>query len=188
MIHFFTKHKVPAAALALILSAVMLTTACPSSATVLTYLEQVTPTVVAILNLVSAFGGPAVDATQTAQITEEVANVIDLYKKFQAASASAQPAALAQFNAAYATMQANLTEILSTIHVADATKQKQIQAAVAAAFLLFNQIEVLIPSNTPTPQQKTAAKAGYLYKSPTDYKTKFNHIMSDAGHAELSLK
>ena len=159
MIRFFAEHKLPTSILAIVLSLTMF--AC-SAQTILAYLEQVAPTVIAILNLVAAFGGPAVEPSRIAQINQEAANVIDLYKKFTQASEAAKPDALSQFNAAYAALQTNLTQILSTVRVTDQKKQAQVAAAVSAALLLFNQIQLLIPGSVPNAQQVQAARGRTL--------------------------
>jgi hypothetical protein len=173
---------------ALVLCAVMIasTTAC-NQATILAYLQQIAPTVIAVLNLAAAFGGTPINQSQTTLLNNESANVIDLYKKWQAASTAAKPDALSQFSSAYSTLAANVEETLVTVRVLDPKRQAEVQAAVAAGLILLNQIQVLIPGNTPTAAQRKAAKAGQFFKSPSDYRSKFNAIVDGAGHSEFKI-
>lgn len=173
---------------AVVLCAVLLFATACNPATILGYLQQVAPTVIAVLNLVAAFGGPAVEQNRVDAINKESANVIDLYQKFINADQASKQDALSRFHAAYETMMGNLTEVLNTARVMNPETQRKVAAAVSAAFLLLNQIELLIPGTSPTPAQAKAAKAGHFFKSPSEFKVKFNQLLTDAGHAELGLK
>lgn len=172
----------------LVLCALMLvTTVGCNQAQILQYLQEVAPTVIAVLNLVAAFGGPAMTQSKADTLNAEQANVIDLYKKWQSASAAAKPDAMSQFSAAYATFASNVEETLVTLRVVNPKYQAEVQAAVSAGLILLNQIQVLIPGNTPTGAQMKAAKAGQFYKSPSDYRSKFNAIVSGSGHPEFKI-
>src|SRR5580765_7449957 len=128
---FRTDVRLAKSASALILAAAMIvtTTAC-NTAQILGYLQQVAPTVIAVLNLAAAFGGPAMSTSQEQAINNEAASVIDLYNKWQSASTAAKPDALSQFNAAYKVFAQNVQQVLNTIRVVDPQKQALIQAAV----------------------------------------------------------
>jgi hypothetical protein len=186
---FRTDRPLRQSAGAWVLAAVMMvvTTAC-NQATILAYLQQLAPTAIAVLNLAAAFGAKGVTPQQTENINTTSANVIDLYKKWQAASAAAKPDALAQFNSAYSTFAANIEETLMTLRVVDPKKQNEVAAAVAAGLILLNQIQVLIPGNTPTAGQRKGAAEGQFFKSPKDFQKHFNKIMVGSGHAELAIK
>lgn len=138
------KTKVTSSILALTLFLVACSTSWVTQA--LNILAVVTPAAVNVLTLISAFSGNPVNQSAVATITNDVNVVTQLVKDYANASTAAQPAALAQLNAALAVTQKDLGSFLDVSGVKDVKKRAEVQAVVTFVIAEVAAVQAILPN------------------------------------------
>lgn len=120
-----------------------LTTAC-SSAQFISVLNQVTPAVTAILQIVALLSNKPADSSLAAKVGSDVAALTKLYTDFAGADAISKPGIQTQINAAFVVLNGDLGIIFQLSHVADPNTQAKLTALIALITTAVNIAEATI--------------------------------------------
>lgn len=137
------KRKILAVLLSIGLGVALTPVAGCSTAQFDTVLNEVGPAVGDVLALLSAFGvDPKVSVTK---IDQDTAGLEKLYSDYESAkTASAQASAEADLNAAFATLNSDLSTVFGIAQVSNANTQKEITIAVSSVGALVAIAEGII--------------------------------------------
>lgn len=139
-----------------------------------TYLNAIVPAVVDILDIVAAFKGqplPTAQSTLPAKIQADIASVESLESTFQSASAANKPGIEGELNAAFSTLNTDISAVEQLANISDPKTQAQLQVLVGLVESGVELAEGLIPSST-------AAAALNAKLSPGDLVDSFNKTLS----------
>lgn len=138
------------AALAVVLSLTMLTTAC--STTWLTTMDNIlvaaAPALINILNIIALAKGQPVNLALANKITADATTVKTLAADFATASGSAAPTACAQLQSAIATYSADQTQVMALANVSDSATQAKIEVLSSLVAGTVTAVLAVIPSCT----------------------------------------
>jgi hypothetical protein len=98
-----------------------------------TYLNAIVPAVVDILDIVAAFQGKVLPTNQDAlpaKISADVAAVENIEATYQSAAASAKPGLLGEVNAAFTTLNSDLSSVEQLAQISDPKTQAQVQVLI----------------------------------------------------------
>lgn len=139
------------------------------------------------LTLYSLFTGKPVNSAAIQLIDAQTSVVIDLYRKFAAASAAAKPDALSQLEAGVATFQGNLQEALGALNVGNEQQQRTINSIVTIVMTEVRSIVNLAQVFHGNAAAKKLSRATRP-KGSAQFRVEYNDAMRAAGHPELLLK
>ena len=143
-------------------------------------LPEVLNILVEVLPLISAATGSAVP-TQVETDIQLAESLYAAYKK------NPSPSLLPGLQNAVAAAQADINQILASLHIADANTQKTIIASLGVAAAVL----AAIASNIPVaPTTALAAKTSVVklrVPKPAEVRASFNAIIAAGGHPELQL-
>lgn len=129
--------------LAVVLIAAMSLVGC-SSSQFISVLQEITPAVTAILQIVALLENKPADTTLAAKVGSDVAGLEKLYTDFAGADAISKPGIQTQINAAFGVLNGDLDLIFNLAHVADKNTQAKLTALIALITTAVNIAEATI--------------------------------------------
>ena len=158
--------------LAVVLCLSMVNVGC-SAAQFITVLNEVTPAVLTVLQIVALFKGTPVDTTIPTKIQADVTALEKLYTDYQAAAAADQPGIRNEITSAFAVLNADIGSVLTIAQVKDPATQAKIEALIALIQTAVTIAEAVIPPSASSDQLVRASKL-----TPGDFVDSYNKILT----------
>lgn len=134
----------PALALILCISMVGCTW---SQSEFITVLNEVAPAVQTIIEIVALVKGTPASTSISTKIGADTAALEKLYSDFQKAQPADKSSVEGEINAAFLTLQADLSAVFAVAQVSDANTQAKVSALISLIQTAVNIAEAAIPSN-----------------------------------------
>lgn len=109
-------------------------------------LNEIAPAVTTIIEIVALVKGTPADTTPVAKVSADVSALESLDVDFTNASANAQPGIETQINAAFTTLEGDLSDIFTLAQVSDPATQAKVSALVALVNTAVQIAESAIPN------------------------------------------
>ena len=154
--------------LVVILAGVLVFTTACNSAQFIAVLNEVTPAVTAILQIIALLENKPADTSLAAKVGSDVAALTKLYTDFAGADAISKPGIQTQINATFGVLNNDLGTILQLAQVSNLATQAKLTALVA---LITESVQIAQAFINPTP----AARQGTL--NAEALQSSFNSIL-----------
>lgn len=142
------------------------------------YLNQVVPSVNAILAILNLFGVTK-SPVAPAKVGQDVANVETLLNDLASAPFSSQAAIYANIQTAEGVLNQDLADIFSVAQVSDKQTQAKVTALISLVEAAIAEGFALVPAPSPSPKLELAKHASAVYKFESkDYVGSFNKILT----------
>lgn len=186
---FDTRKFIRIMAVFAILDATILMVGCGDWETqAINVIGLVGPAIQAIIAILAALGVKVPATVMTAftkwsgEAVTDLQTIKSLIQQVKDADAAAQPALLAQIQAAVGVLAQNLATVLPELHIDDPTDQARVAAAFAAIQGFLGELAALIPIIKPTMTLGEARKAHVELKAATDkFRVDFNTAVAPYG-------
>lgn len=138
-----------------------------SSSTFISVLNEIAPAVTDVLQIVALLKDKSVDTSLPAKISADVAALESLYSAFETADASAKGNIKAEIQAAFTTLNSDLSAIFTLAQVSDPMTQAKITALIGLIQVAVSIAEAVISSvdlaKTSSPSIVTASELAVAY-------------------------
>lgn len=171
--------------LAVVLSCSLVVAGC-SLAQFDSVLNEVGPAVGDVLSILSAFGVDPAPNIQ-AKVDSDVAALEKLYSDFESAKSASDAAGIqTDLNAAFSTLNSDLSTVFSAAQVSNPNTQKELTVIVGSVGALVSIAEAIVAPAVSTETLRHAAHVTSL-PSASDAVSEFNSALTGAQHSDARL-